>query len=1021
MDEKVQKREPLEDDVKRFELDFQQIVNDMSGLKSAREVTGVFTRLHDLIVDAHTKNKCLAETVQNLNCQIVANATKVSALLKMSDEDHKSIERYREEFNNAWNFVTTSQVKEASAKDICESLKDEVTKLSAMVHEQMAEDNATAGVHVDLKNFEAELKSRVQEINSLKMDIAKFKKALEESRVAKEKAEEMTQTLQKAILDEEATITAIMKNRVELSEQIDNSKEQYKQLTATSESLANQVVRLKRSLLSLRQEAQHQRKIRSDCGKETEAKQQIVRLRIGERNRILGKNDRLERSCATKRSLLERDEMEIENMTKKMQMLDEVIADREREIDEIDKVAYYLRGQISGQIRDKKEKNDNITSNIHQIYATEAANITATRVNDARARDLQTKRVQVKQETEAVAHAKNLNRMRGANIKTVKNDIQRTDLSAASIEKETKTYQDTARNLKVKIIRVEDTDNLRKADMALAEETLKRLQKSSKDQHKFIEDMRHERDTYSNKIDAVVKENEQLTIQLGELQEDIKKLKKQSKQKTRDAIETHFATRAVEKQILALHDMIELTSNLNRDSTQAIIGYEAEGMKLRRVLDEALTDIHIAKTELTNLEDLTRMMKTKVSMKNSDTTNYAKEHQTLQDQIQHNAQAFETQSDMIEELQAELDGHIQRYRYLHEKAEKVRKLKLAQISLETRLTQEREIVHQEQAEACLPRNVHRWTVLKMMDRSLWNNIQLLQYIKTKMEKVDRKQLKLNEEKQKLTEAIKNKTSRTVRSLKVDDSQNAVRVYQESLRKKEIELQEIKQELDNTTKQVQKMAAEVETLKQKIKTSHITTTTIKRQKQQQFPMPTVPVLQIGTRTIERSRLGGGFSLNSERSNSSARSTFVTQKVEISNQYLEDEDPIISARPKTSFTRVRTAKKHAAPAHSSSRVSNFRTTEENDVTLNVQPTSARRAKDPFATMPSKEPPTPRRTRDLHSARTIRVKRNGDTSLRPPTRQDDTDSTSRRDERITRVVKHAKKTKTDKRPIGPYFGPL
>ena len=1015
MDEKIRKREPLEDDVKRFELDFQQIVKDMSGLKSAREVTNVFTRLHDLIVDAHTKNKRLTETVQNLNCQIVSNATKVSALLKMSDEDHKSIEHYREEFNNAWNFVTSSQVKEASAKDICESMRDEVTKLTGLIQDQMIQENTTEGLQMDLKNFETDLKSRMQEIESLKSDIAKFRKALNETTIAKQKAEAMTESLQRAIAEEEKTILNLAKSRVELSEQIESGKAQYKQLTETTETLARQIVQLKRSVLTRRQEAQQQRKMRNACAKDADSKLQIVKLRLGERDRIIGKNDRLMSSCTQKKNQLERDDIEIETMNRRIQALDEMIAIREQEITEVDRIADNLREQISSQIRDKKQMNDDIVSHIHEINISEAANISATRGNDARARDLRANKVKVQQEAEAAVHAKNLNRLRGANIKTVKNDIQDKDLSAASIEKETKTYQDTARNLKVKTIRIEDNDSLRKADMSLAEQTLARLQKSSHDQHKFIEDIRKERDAYSNKIESIVKENEELQVQLSKLQEEVKKLKKQSKQKTKEAIETHFASRAVEKQILALNDMVTLTNNLNRDSTQTIIGYEAEGMKLRRVLDEALTDIHIAKAELGSLEDLTRTLKTKVAMKNSDTAGYVKEHQTLQDRISSNAQAFGEQSTQLEELQAELEGHIQRYHVLSEKAERVKKLKLAQISLESHLVRERELCHQEQAEACLPRNVHRWTVLKMMDRGMWNNIQLLQYIKAEMEKVDREQLKLNDEKKTLTEKLKNKTSRTSRSTKAEDSLNATRAYQECLKKKDEELRDIKQELDETTKQVQKMAVEIDTLKQKIKTSHITTTSIKRQRQQQFPMPTVPVLQIGSRTIERSRLGGGFNLASERSGSSCRTT--GQKVE----FLDDDEPVVSARPKTSFTsRIRTTKK-APSGCSSSRSSNSHKAEENDVALNIQPLSARRGKDMFSTMPANEPATPRRKRETYSARTIRVKRTDDARRRPPTRQDDGDSSDRRDEHITRVVKAAKKTKTDIRPIGPYFGPL
>ena len=167
--EEKQKQTPedLEKEILQIEQDFQNVVGEMTDISNIRQFTDIYRQLHTLLMDSHNKNNQLTSAAQTLNSQIISNATKVSSLLKMSEDDHKCIEQYRDEFDKAWKLVTTAQEKEMKSKEICENLKQQVDKLSSLVHEQSVSDAHYDEVRVDLTNYQDEKARNEKELELL--------------------------------------------------------------------------------------------------------------------------------------------------------------------------------------------------------------------------------------------------------------------------------------------------------------------------------------------------------------------------------------------------------------------------------------------------------------------------------------------------------------------------------------------------------------------------------------------------------------------------------------------------------------------------------------------------------------------------------------------------------------------------------------------------------------------------------------------------------------------------------------
>ena len=105
MEEKKPLPPKLDDEITTIETDFNVIFRELSQYSYIGNYGNVFRQLRTLLIDSHKKNQELSKVVQNLNQEIVSNATRVQSLLKMSEIDTLEIEKnkasYEKVVNNA--------------------------------------------------------------------------------------------------------------------------------------------------------------------------------------------------------------------------------------------------------------------------------------------------------------------------------------------------------------------------------------------------------------------------------------------------------------------------------------------------------------------------------------------------------------------------------------------------------------------------------------------------------------------------------------------------------------------------------------------------------------------------------------------------------------------------------------------------------------------------------------------------------------------------------------------------------
>jgi succinate dehydrogenase/fumarate reductase flavoprotein subunit len=116
--------EVLSDDTEQFdalERTFHKVMQSLVGDHALDKFRAEYEKLHAALATSHEHNAVLVEQCRTLNNEILANATKVSSVLQISQNDQRSIAGLRHEFEKAWKLVELSQEHEDKSREVIEA------------------------------------------------------------------------------------------------------------------------------------------------------------------------------------------------------------------------------------------------------------------------------------------------------------------------------------------------------------------------------------------------------------------------------------------------------------------------------------------------------------------------------------------------------------------------------------------------------------------------------------------------------------------------------------------------------------------------------------------------------------------------------------------------------------------------------------------------------------------------------------------------------------------------------------
>jgi chromosome segregation ATPase len=140
-----------------LEREFQEVLYELSGDEHLEKFKLEYEKLHRTLLRSHQHEKRLLQKVEELNEEILANASKIETAIMLSKDDQNTIMELRKEIEKAWNMVSASHEKEAKAKETIAQLTKELSKFSKL---------AEQGTHMNSVSQEA-----VNELSKEKNDL----------------------------------------------------------------------------------------------------------------------------------------------------------------------------------------------------------------------------------------------------------------------------------------------------------------------------------------------------------------------------------------------------------------------------------------------------------------------------------------------------------------------------------------------------------------------------------------------------------------------------------------------------------------------------------------------------------------------------------------------------------------------------------------------------------------------------------------------------------------------------------
>lgn len=938
MEEKKQGPPNLDDEITSIETDFNVIFRELAQYSYIGNYGNVFRQLRTLLIDSHKKNQELAKVVQNLNQQIISNATRVQSLLKMSENDTLEIEKYKASYEKVLGLVSVSQAKEVWAKDLCEGLKKKIGELSSMVAEQSKNENNAKQLQLDLLNYDNEAKCQTEEMKKINRDTEDIRNQTEKNKEATIRAGDQIQLIEETIKIEEDNYAEIKASNDVIRKEIDQVQKENNELTLNGEKIIRDMGLLKKQLWQLRQELQNQRDIEIQYKNESEKVTRSLHSKIYKRDQLLRMNSKLENKIHYTSVNTDRAMQDLDKLQTSISELNQLLDINQKEFDEVTEKSETVHGNLTALQQKKKDSGFEITKMNRKVAFTSAKNHEITREADSTSRMIQNINVQIDEAKVVTEQEKNMNKLVKANLSSKKKEIQQQDFTSANYEKEMMIFIERANNIKTQLLRFDDNIKLLKMENDNAEENLKKLSKSLHDHDILNRETRYERDHLATRVIAIERDNENWQKQLNEQIKAVEELKQKKSQQAEDIINTHFQTRGFEKQIQTLQSFINVTNEMYTQALATIVGYKAEGQKLRLILEEARKDIQSAKGEIFNIKEMKRIIHNQIHAKNDSIDKDTQNSITLSNELRNKQLAAIELAKQTGVLGEELEKAVSKYQYLSKKIAAIANLKVLIVRLETQVAREREFKNACISEFYHPQNVHRWTLMKHIHPEHYKKIQLVDYLKTKIEEVQREQMKLDEQKQNLMQQIKSGKA-TIKGCKIMNGINAINVYKNDLASKEKEIEAIKKEIEDTIQQRQEIAEAIELLRNKLKQGYIATPNIRKQ-----IMMNLPYQKHHTVTgLDKTRLGGGFNINPE--NNINNSKVQTPRFFLTEAKTDETEPISSrsdknltnTRPKSSMKTNLTATNMKVKIRPSSAI-NSKPTITNNVDVNNVPNFA-----------------------------------------------------------------------------------
>ena len=775
--------------------------------------------MFQLFEEIYAKNVKLLSVCQEMNAQVIVNASKIKAILKVTEDGKDDLRSLKSDFDEVSKMVTLAHQSENKAKDLLASLRKKVDTLTEQVQRGEAfsfgTEESVFEASQDVKNLIKERDNASKEIASLLAQISSIKTKIKGLNEA---------------------MTGLQKESDKIDASLQMYEKQRTDILSVKDDCSKNIVQIKPEIFSQRKELESIQKKKNDLQKKSnqdkQAHNDIIAVLTNVKDESKNLKERLFRLTKTLNEvklLLTNKESNIDNVNHKIEDANQDIEKVNAELDSLEKSSKDYENklndvlQISKGLSDEKmamrQKVRQLRSEIIKLQLTLSKSDNEVFVHN---RHITTSKIELlTQKKQRYNASKETEEVKSQNI-TVKAETKYTKSYLQVMkEKILHLYQeiDEKRSEKFQIIAkmqmTKESTGILNEQHQQHMEILKEYERKIQDQIYLIEDVREERNNYKKQYEQLAKESQEIQNQLNQIIAENNELSTKYENLKQWIINAHFENINTKSRIYCLGVLTEKSQKGIYETERITSRIQAECQTLNFILTQSQHEKLQQQQETQLLENNLRLVRNELSSKTKKYENIKSQIQSDEAYIKKCSKLFQDKSNDINDSLLQLKSLQQKTRDLEQKREKLSNLEFEMHRLFTeRMTEQTKcssLIH----EFSIPRNIHRWHQLSAVDPSYVKQLKYRSILSSKIEKAHEELLNLQKERDSLKQQYAQLSNKTNNSLSINQVQNYINQYKEDIRLKDMQLKELRLLVNENKPDIEKSIQSLEGIRSKV--------------------------------------------------------------------------------------------------------------------------------------------------------------------------------------------------------------
>ena len=823
-----------------------------------------FRKTADLETDVYKKNLRLLEKAQEMNKIIITNAQKVKTIFELVSKDNNSLEKLKEEYEEAMKVISASYKSEKGAKIKIAELRNQVSTLANQVRQGEAfsfgTDQSIFETSNEVNNLKKELATAIETRTSLEQQIEEKSTMLAklQTEITKLKSEDskLTKSLSAATAqfdDLEKDNNETTNDIMEINPQIKELKQQMEQNVRNKSTKGTQLTQLKQVFYDTLSN------LNATKDELKQHKDKIVR-RTKVFNEFVHKTELMNEEKENKVKMLKQQNDEKENYILKLNEANEEGVEMENQLAEQVEISKHITEEKAETRKLAKERRQTILDTVFKLSTEENSKYTTQRqtseVRGTIQKDHQKKMEEAAETSEEKSKAKTI---RSETI-SEKTKLQEMKEKILALFKEIDLKRTEHFQIQSRILVTQDF--IKSTNEQFEQHTKEFETYKTKNEHQtaLSEKTRIERNTYKRNLETIEKENSAILAQIDQLAIVIKETSDRIAKISNNIFDDHVGNMMSKGESKYLIEKEKEQKKMILQVERVISRLNAERQTLSYILHEAENDHKEQKNEYNNVVKNIEIERDENIERQRKIDDLKSQIETNLNLISRSKEMYQEKMDEIIKSRKEIDNLDKQTKQLERKRDLVKQLQFREHKISTELMLEAHksmtLIH----EFAVPRNVHRWNALEAVDPGYVKNLKYRMDLFTKLDVAHRELILLQQERDNILKSLGINKDKMSKALTKSQCEQYIIKYKSDIERMNQQIKEMQETAHESHPSINKSTATIEIVRGKINQRKSSASTLHNKINtihiDQFSDSNIPRFMTESETYVPT-LGGGF--------------------------------------------------------------------------------------------------------------------------------------------------------------------